>query len=572
MSPSVSSERSADQSPEALTLGFRCPASARPDALRAWLEVLDGQSLPAGGSGSEQGRVNDGPAWLQQVLMLTRSLLHVLRIPLFEPIEVLQCRDIDPGNQRWEAVCRRPHRTLVSGSVLAGVIRLAFPLASWASRADVHSPLDREQFFRTIDEKILRGFAEAMPSGKSTFEVLRVAHRLGVPFLPLPGEIFQLGWGSHARRINRSTTDQDTAMGLRWTRSKLLSAQLLREAGLPFPLHLKAGSLEEAREAAERIGYPVVVKPEDLERGEGVSVDVQAEGLQAAFADAHQRSPGKSVLIERQVPGVCHRLFIAAGQLLYAVRRLPIGVYADGRSTLRDLVAAKRDAQQRIPPWKRSGIPSLDETALHMLQAHGWTPDSVPQAGQFVALRRIESTASGGVDEEITQSIHPDNVSAAIAATQIFGLEVAGVDMISPDIGRPWHANGAIINEVNFAPLLGGGEISRRYIGEYLNRILKNRGRIPVHAYAGGEEAWQMASRHWEELRAAGCHAYLTDEYRTLDAGGNHCALASSRLEARVQALLMRQEVQALVLVMHPSQALETMNRLAGAFGLQKFA
>ena len=46
-----------------------------------------------------------------------------------------------------------------------------------------------------------------------------------------------------------------------------------------------------------------MVKPSDLERGEGVTVgDVQADNLEAAFNRAVKRSPSKRVLIEQQVP------------------------------------------------------------------------------------------------------------------------------------------------------------------------------------------------------------------------------------------------------------------------------
>ena len=46
---------------------------------------------------------------------------------------------------------------------------------------------------------------------------------------------------------------------------------------------------------------------------------------------------------------------------------------------------------------KRSGIQPLDELAIQMLSLNGWTEDSVPEKGQFVALRRIETTAWGAL-------------------------------------------------------------------------------------------------------------------------------------------------------------------------------
>lgn len=553
-------------------LGFKRPADVRPDALGAWLGVLDDQLLADAVQDRARGQAHDDQIWLRHVLALACGLFHVLRVPWFDPIEVLQCDPPAEANGNWQGVCRLPDPLLVSAPVLVGVVKAAFKLAAWACRADVESLADREYFFQTIDKDVLNAFPAVKPKGKSTFEVLKVAHRLGIPSVALPGGIFQLGWGSQARRIDRSTTDQDSAMGLRWTHDKRLTAQLLRAAGLPGPVHTDVNALAPAKEAAERMGYPVVVKPADLERGEGVSVDVQADGLAAAFDEALRRSPTKAVLIEQQVPGVCHRLFVAAGQLLYAVRRLPMGVYADGHSTIGDLVALQCEAQQRIAPWKRSGIRPLDALALQVLQRQGWEPTSVPESGQFIALRRIETTAWGGVDEEVTHTIHPENVSAAVAAARLFGLEVAGVDLISQDIRLPWHVNGAIINEVNFAPLLGGAEISRRYVGKYLGQLLKGSGRIPVEVFVGGAAALEAAKARQVEWGGAGRCAWLSTGVLTLapnamppsagsPAGGQRwhaVAMPLRGLHDRARALLLSRDVQVLLLVVQDDELLRT--------------
>lgn len=575
---------------DTFALAFWLPPQARAGALAPWLALLEpdrgpGEGLLANAQGADTRPAAAGgdpathaAAWAQQVLALAQALMHVLRIPVFDPIALVECQPhpqnlpnpphaldrlgpldllhpappqppvAEPSQPRWNAVCSMPDLSLVAPQVCEGLIAVAFKLARWACAANPEAPGDRAEFFQAIERDVVQAFAHARRGGKSTFEVLRVAHRTGVPFLLLPGSIFQLGWGAHARRIDRSTTDRDSAMAVRLTQDKRLTAQLLRQAGLPAPKHAPAETLEQARAVAERLGYPVVVKPADMERGEGVVVDVGPQQLEAAFAHAQACSAGRQVLVEQQVPGVCHRIFVVAGLLLYAVRRLPMGVYADGHRTIRALVDAECALQQARPPWKRSGIRPLDEPALHMLRRQGWGPDAVPAAGKFVGLRRIESTAWGGVDEDVTATIHPDNVRAAVAASQLMGLEVAGVDMICRNIAQPWHASGAVINEVNYAPLLGGGEISRRHIGEYLARLLPQGGAIRVHGYLGdGAGGWESAQRHWLQLRASGVQAWLAGPQATLGPDGQPWAMAAGNLAARVRALLMCSQVQALV-------------------------
>jgi len=530
-------------------VSFEVPPQSTLGGLRQWCELLDAPLREALHDRPLTGSPQEAVLWVNQVLTLAWGFLHVLRVPLFDPIEVLRCEPSEKRTDGWDATCRTPDVSLVPLSLLVGVLKVAFRLAPSLNKASIDDEPNRDRFFAAIDKEVIRAFSKFKPNGKSTFEVLRAAHHLGVPYLALPGNVVQLGWGARSRRIDRSTTDHDSAMGMRWTQNKLLSARLLRLAGLPAPTHFKVDKLDQAKEVADRMGYPVVVKPADLERGEGVSVDVREETLESAFNVAHKRSPRKLVLVEQQVPGVCHRLFIAAGKLLYAVKRLPIGLYADGRSTIRALVEAECKAQHLMPPWKRSGLRPLDDLALHILRRQAWGPESIPESGRFVALRRIETTEWGGVDEDVTKEIHPDNVLAAVRASQIFGLEVAGVDMISPDIRQPWHSNRAVINEINYAPLLGGGAISRTYLERYLHLILKDRGRIPVQVYPDNDMGRVAARTCWLDWRIQGLQAYLLDVAAVWDEQEQRVPLSGNDPIDRLKSLLMWSSVEALVVI-----------------------
>jgi biotin carboxylase len=111
-----------------------------------------------------------------------------------------------------------------------------------------------------------------------------VAHRLGLPGLGLTG-----------------------AEG---TRNKHRTRTALTEAGLPQPQFELARTLEEAAAVAERIGFPVVLKP----RGMGASVGVvgvdNAGELADAFAIANRAAHGgppdfeQGILVEEKVGGL----------------------------------------------------------------------------------------------------------------------------------------------------------------------------------------------------------------------------------------------------------------------------
>lgn len=546
-----------------IKISFESRPETASQMLALWTRVLTKEASPSQANlRTLKHQSHEAHLWLSQVLDLARALMQAARIPQFDSVKVTDCQPHASQANLWQGVCQQPAPQFLTVQNSTTVIREAFKLAEWASGADIESPIHREDFFKRIETGALKAMASVAPTGKSTFEILRVAHSLKVPYRALAGGVVQLGWGSHSRRIHRSTTDCDSAIGLHLSSDKFLTAQILRQAGLPAPVHHKARTLAEAQNLAQRIAFPVVVKPSDLERGEGVAVDVTESKLEAAFQTACKLSPSKTVLIERQVPGVCHRLFIVNGALLYAVKRLPIGVYGDGKSSISELVQAAHIAQMKRPPWTRSGVQLLQPLPLEALHQQGLTPADVAPAGQFVALRRIETSAWGGVDEDVTTTLHPDNVSAAVRAAQLLGLDVAGVDLISPDITQAWHTNGAVINEVNYAPLLGGGEISRAHIPAFLASILKGNGKIPIEIIFNADHGWPLGLAKWQSLIGTGVQAYLTDNMHTLDSKGQDFHMTSQTLHDRVQSLLMNKNVEALVIVAQNEDEAQRMGHL----------
>jgi D-alanine-D-alanine ligase-like ATP-grasp enzyme len=535
-------------SPTTFEISFVLPANASPEITWNWIRILDKEAKRPSQPINQLSKRDHAQTWLAGVLQLSITLLQELYIPIFEPIKILKC-DQDKKNHQWRATCSIPANRPMSHEVLQRVLAASAQIAIWCNTKDSSSKEHLFQFLKILENKVFNTPGAKAIKSNSMYEVLRVASARGIPHRILPGGGFQLAWGSQARYVDRSISDQDSAMGMRWSQNKFLSAQMLRSAGLPTPTHFKANTLTKAQHYAKQIGYPLVIKPVDLERGEGVSMDVSSKTLEDCFHAASSLSPSQEVLIEEQVPGICHRIFVVRGSMLYAVRRLPIGIYADGTSTISKLVEDERELQATKPPWKQTGSYHLDAIAEEALSRLGWNAQSVPRAGEFVGLRRIETTAWGGVDEDVTKTIHPDNISIAISAARILGLEVAGVDIISENIEMPWHQNGAVINEVNFAPLLGGGAISRSHISEYLDRIISEDDAMQIDVFIGEERAHVKAHQHWEMLNQNGGNAILVDDQMIVMPDRSPLLIPIQEFIGRINALLMRRDVQALVIV-----------------------
>jgi len=544
-----------------LTCSFIMPQNPDMVTLDLWLnKVLDNDlkehddiRFPGANSAPPETR-----QWLWRCLQLSRLLLQAGRAAVFDPPGIIACTQKNITSRKWNAVVSIPLIDDFPNAMYDVALKTSFSLAGWAA---VHEPEgdNLNHFFDTIQQRVIEPLSKMLPVGKSTFPVLQTAYGMGIPFRHLGGGVFQLGWGANARRMDRSTTEIDSAMGAKLSQSKVLTTRLLQSAGLPAPQHTVVPTHEKALLAARQIGWPVVVKPADRDRGEGVSVDItNNEALKKAFNLARNLSPSKQVIVERQVPGICHRLFIANGKLLYAVKRLPLSVTGNGSMTVAGLISAEWNVQQSKPPWKRTEIRPLDQMALDSIAEAGLRPDSVPEDGRLVPLRKIESTQWGGVDEEVMDRIHPENLRIAIEAASLFGLHVAGLDIITSDIAKPWYQNGAIINEVNFAPLFGGGEISRQHIPVFLRDFMKGNGRIPVDVFSGGTSALNASLQQWEALRKKGVQAYLTNAEKTFSPSGKPLIMPFKSTYLRVRALALSAKVEAIVIALQSDEFLDS--------------
>ena len=496
--------------------------------------------------------------WLQRCLLLAMELLRIAQVPVFSPPRINNCVHSAAQPHKWQAKVTLPLVDLLPRASYDKALRHAIQLCHLAA-ASTPTQENFQRLDAIISKHVLILKRGLSPLGKNTLILLQAAYQLGIPFTHLGGWVFQLGWGSNAKRIERTSTIGDCAFGSRLACSKVYSTALLRNAGLPAPVHVEVSTTRAACIAADTLGWPVVVKPADLDRGEGVSVDLVNElGLITAFNKANRLSRSKKVIVEKQLEGVCHRLFIAHGRLLYAVKRLPFCIKGDSIHSITELIDAEWKSQQALPPWKRSAIQPFDNLARAAIADVGYDETSIPGEGALVPLRRIESTAWGGFYHEVTGEVHQENIRIALAATSLFSLDVAGIDLISKDITKPWFENNGAIIEVNFCPSLGSNEVSRKYVQPYLENLMDGDGRIAIEVFCGGESAEAAAQLRQHSYVAEGGRCVLTSGTTTLTDSGEVWQMPFSQLYHRVRALVLSDQVDAIILVVQNDDLLDT--------------
>lgn len=321
-----------------------------------------------------------------------------------------------------------------------------------------------------------RSFVFALSGrGVNITRLTKAATALSLPLRPMPGGMLRIGTGRYAALFFSTISERTPSIGVHVARRKSLAAQFLRMHGLPVPRHVavRADNVEAAVAAARSIGYPVVVKPDDLDGGVGVHAGLTSEQhLRDCFRLAAEHSP--NLLVEKHIPGEDYRITVIDGQVVKAIGRRPGGVTGDGIRSIREILASDAAALREDNPGKKAV--ELDEEAISMLADAGRTPDDVLPAETFQALRRRANMSTGGTSRDVLEILHPDIARLAIRAAQALRLDIAGIDLITPDIEGSWMDGNAFICEVNAQPQISTEFADDVYV-DLLRRRLQGRSR-----------------------------------------------------------------------------------------------
>lgn len=320
-----------------------------------------------------------------------------------------------------------------------------------ALRPDDVAPDDGYRFADARDGFIR--FAQRRALGPSTASLVKAAEERDIPWLRLNRySLIQLGHGRYQKRVQATVTGETRHIAVEIASDKEETNRILRDLGLPVPEQRLVYDADEAVRAAERIGYPVVVKPLDANHGRGVSIHlVQPDDVATAFVQAAAHA--STVVVEKFITGFDHRLLVIDGALIAASKRVPGHVVGDGVRTIGALVdLTNEDPRRGIGHEKVLTRLEFDHQAERLLAQKGYDRDSVPAAGEVVYLRSTGNLSTGGTAVDVTDIVHPDNREMAVRAARAIGLDVAGVDFLCDDISRSYTESGGAICEVNAAP------------------------------------------------------------------------------------------------------------------------
>lgn len=337
---------------------------------------------------------------------------------------------------------------------------------------------DSKNLFNTYKQQV-----RAVSPYSSTLRLLIEAAGRQIPFRRHSDRIsYQLGIGSQRELINNGFTGHTSQLATNIATHKYLATSVMRQASLPAPKHIVVRTFEEAQLAAGQIKYPLVLKPTSTDKGVGVTVGiVNDEELMFAWSQA---APYGMVLIEQMLNGFDHRLHVVNGKCIYVARRTAPYVIGNGKDTLENLVSMSTKERTTNPLYKNYGHVSLtDPVVQRFINKNGLLPSTIIETGKIVYLRSNSNVSTGGTFEDVTEITHPDNILLAERAARIVGLDNAGIDFITTDIGDSWiHSSGGIC-EINPTP----GILCDNAYDTILNYLFQKpkTGRIPIILFLG---------------------------------------------------------------------------------------
>jgi cyanophycin synthetase len=413
------------------------------DGLLAWLPTLREHGCSYGEPGGFVRRLTeDGGTWMG----------HVLEHVAIE-LQNLAGNKVTFGRTRGTGVAGQYHVVYEYEDTWLGetVGPLALALLHALVPEEMRPPGESFDFQSEL-ERFLKG-AERRAFGPSTLSLVRAAIARDIPWIRLnDASLVQFGHGRHQRRIQATVTSETRHIAVDIASDKELTNRLLADIGLPVPRQVPVWRQDDAVRAAKRIGGSVVVKPLDANHGRGVAIGLTTEEqVRTAFVAAREHA--RTVLVEQMIRGFDHRLLVVDGVLVAAAKRVPGHVVGDGVHTVSQLVdVVNADPRRGVGHEKTLTRLELDHQALRLLSEAGHSPSTVLPAGEVFYLRSTGNLSTGGTAIDVTDTVHPDNRDMAARAAQAVGLDVCGVDFLTPDITRSYKEVGGGICEVNAAP------------------------------------------------------------------------------------------------------------------------
>ncbi|MBX4199126.1 cyanophycin synthetase [Candidatus Parcubacteria bacterium] len=206
-------------------------------------------------------------------------------------------------------------------------------------------------------------------------------------------------------------------------------------------------SIDAAYHHAQKLGFPVIVKPNSGSQGAGVMLVHNKHEFYKAARAVFKRD--RVMLVQEQLHGKDYRLVVLDKKVISVYERIPLSVEGNGKSTIGQLL--KKKQALFIELGRDTKIKAKDPRIAAKLKHQGLGLRSVLRKGQKIFLLDNANLSTGGDSVDVTDKVHPGFKKLAVEITRNMGLRLCGVDfMVDGDISEKPGAYWVL--EINSAP------------------------------------------------------------------------------------------------------------------------
>jgi cyanophycin synthetase len=324
--------------------------------------------------------------------------------------------------------------------------------------------------------------------------IVEEAEKRGIPWTrENDRSLVQLGYGRNLQFVQAAVTSRTSSLASDLVSNKNQTKEVLERFSIPVPKGFVVQSEEEAVQAFERIGAPVVLKPLNGNQGKGVSLDL-ASVDEVVRAYGHAREYSSRVIVEKMLSGKNYRVLVVDGKMVAASERRGVCLTGDGRSTIEELIRRENENPLRGEGHEKPLTKiRLSNTIMSGLAGLGWSLTDILEDGREIEIPNTMNLSTGGSAKDVTDEVHTSVRMMCERAARVVNLDINGVDLMLDDISRPVseQPNGGII-EMNSGPGLRmhvhpSDGTPRDVCGAIIDMLYPNDApsRIPIIAITG---------------------------------------------------------------------------------------
>jgi len=238
-------------------------------------------------------------------------------------------------------------------------------------------------------------------------------------------------------------------------------------------------NISYAANYTKKLGYPLIVKPNNKSQGVGVCLVYNQKELRSALIEVFKGD--KVALIEKYLPGRDYRIVVLDGEIISAYERTPLSVIGDGKHSILSLLKIKQ--KSFTSSGRDTKINFKDRRIKIKLKKLGYTFQSILPKGEKIFLLDNANLSTGGDALDVTNTLHSRFRQIAVNLTRDMGLRISGVDIMitKGDITKnPKNCEYYII-EINAAPGLDHyvttGRSQRKIVEAMYLKVLRALGK-----------------------------------------------------------------------------------------------